>query len=58
MESVFAWPGLGLTAYEAMQRADVSLLMATVLLGSLFVLVLNLLADLARVWIDPRVQLD
>jgi peptide/nickel transport system permease protein len=58
VESVFAWPGLGLTAYEAMQRADVSLLMATVLLGSLFVLVLNLLADLARVWIDPRVQLD
>ena len=31
--------------------------MATVLLGSLFVLVLNLLADLARVWIDPRVRL-
>jgi ABC-type dipeptide/oligopeptide/nickel transport system permease component len=46
-----------LTAYEAMQRADISLLMATVLVGSLFVLVLNLLADLARVWIDPRVRL-
>jgi peptide/nickel transport system permease protein len=57
VESVFAWPGLGLTAYEAMQRADISLLMATVLVGSLFVLVLNLLADLARVWIDPRVRL-
>lgn len=57
VESVFAWPGLGLTAYEAMQQADISLLMATVLLGSLFVLVLNLLADLARIWIDPRVQL-
>lgn len=58
VESVFAWPGLGLTAYEAMQRADVSLLMATVLLGSLFVLLLNLLADLARVWIDPRVHVS
>jgi len=57
VESVFAWPGLGLTAYEAMQRADISLLMATVLVGSLFVLVLNLLADLARIWIDPRVRL-
>jgi peptide/nickel transport system permease protein len=56
VESVFAWPGLGLTAYEAMQGADISLLMATVLLGSLFVLVLNLLADLARLWIDPRVR--
>ena len=57
VESVFAWPGLGLTAYEAMQRADISLLMATVLVGSLFVLVLNLLADVARIWIDPRVRL-
>lgn len=57
VESVFAWPGLGLTAYEAMQGADISLLMATVLLGSLFVLTLNLLADLARLWIDPRVRL-
>lgn len=57
IESVFGWPGLGLTAYQAMQSADGALLMATVLCGSLFVLVLNLLADLARVWIDPRVRL-
>lgn len=57
IESVFGWPGLGLTAYEAMQEADIALLMATVLVGSLFVLVLNLLADLLRVWVDPRVRL-
>jgi len=57
VESVFAWPGLGLTAYEAMQGKDIALLMATVLFGSFFVLVLNLLADLLRVWVDPRVRL-
>jgi ABC-type dipeptide/oligopeptide/nickel transport system permease component len=57
IESVFGWPGLGLTAYEAMQSKDIALLMATVLFGSFFVLVLNLLADLLRVWIDPRVHL-
>jgi peptide/nickel transport system permease protein len=58
IETVFAWPGLGLTAYQAMQSADIPLLMATVLFGSFFVLVLNLLADLLRVWIDPRVRLS
>ena len=58
VESVFAWPGLGLTAYQAMRTADIPLLMATVLFGSSFVLVLNLLADVARAWIDPRVRLD
>jgi peptide/nickel transport system permease protein len=57
IESVFGWPGLGLTAYEAMQSKDIALLMATVLFGSFFVLVLNLLADVLRVWIDPRVHL-
>lgn len=57
VESVFSWPGLGLTAYEAMRTADAPLLMATVLVGSLFVLTLNLLVDIARAWIDPRVRL-
>jgi len=57
VESVFAWPGLGLTAYEAMRTADLPLMMATVLIGSLFVLTLNLLVDVARAWIDPRVRL-
>lgn len=58
IESVFAWPGLGQTAFLAMRSADTPLMMATVLFGSFFVLLLNLLADLARVLVDPRVRLD
>lgn len=58
IESVFAWPGLGLASYQAMQTGDTALLMGCVLVGSAFVLILNLLADLARVAIDPRVRLD
>jgi peptide/nickel transport system permease protein len=57
VESVFAWPGLGLAAYQSMQTSDTPLLMGCVLFGSLFVLLLNLLADLARVLVDPRVRL-
>lgn len=58
IESVFSFPGLGLAAYEAMETGDVPLLMGCVLIGSAFVLVLNLAADVARSRIDPRVRLD
>jgi len=57
IETVFSWPGLGLTAYQAMQRNDVPLLMGCVIVGSLFVLVLNTVADVARAFLDPRVRL-
>jgi peptide/nickel transport system permease protein len=57
VESVFGWPGLGQAAYLAIRNADLPLMMATVIVGSFFVLVLNLVADLARLWIDPRVRL-
>jgi peptide/nickel transport system permease protein len=57
VESVYAWPGLGLTSYQAMQTGDTPLLMACVIVGSAFVLILNLAADLARTVIDPRVRL-
>lgn len=58
VESVYSWPGLGLASYQAMQTGDTPLLMGCVLVGSAFVLVLNLAADLARTMIDPRVRLD
>ncbi len=57
IESVFGWPGIGQAAFLAMRNADIALLMATVLMGSFFVLTLNLLADLARCWVDPRVRI-
>lgn len=57
VESVFNWPGLGLTSYQAMQQNDVPLLMGCVVAGSVFILVLNLLADILRAKVDPRVTL-
>lgn len=57
VESVFGWPGLGLASYDAMGTGDIPMLMASVLTLSLFVLVLNLLADIARSIVDPRVRL-
>ncbi len=57
VESVFNWPGLGLASYQALQQKDIPLLMGCVIVGSLFILVLNLLADIARTRVDPRVTL-
>lgn len=57
IESVYNWPGIGLTSYQAMKQNDLPLLMGCVIAGSFFVLVLNLLADIARTKVDPRVQL-
>ncbi|MCY7301900.1 MAG: ABC transporter permease [Thermoleophilia bacterium] len=57
VETVYAWPGLGLTSYQAIETGDTPLLMACVIVGSAFVLILNLAADLVRTVIDPRVRL-
>ncbi len=55
-ESVFAWPGLGSLFTEALAKRDYSVLMAFLMCGSLAVMVLNLLADLAVRALDPRIR--
>jgi peptide/nickel transport system permease protein len=55
IESVFAIPGLGRLAFEAVQQRDVALLLGIVLVGTLVVIVVNLIVDLAYAWLDPRV---
>jgi peptide/nickel transport system permease protein len=58
VESVFSWPGIGLASYQAMRTADIPLLMGCVIVGSLFVLVMNALVDMSRLVIDPRTRRD
>lgn len=57
IESVYSWPGLGLASFQALRQNDIPLLMGCVIVGSLFILVLNLFADVARSRVDPRVSL-
>ncbi len=56
-EVVFAWPGMGRVAYEAILAKDVPVVLATTLLASVLVIVGNLLADLASTAADPRIRL-
>lgn len=55
IETVFAIPGLGRLAYEAVMQRDLSLLAGIILTGTLVVIAANLLADLAHARLDPRV---
>jgi ABC-type dipeptide/oligopeptide/nickel transport system permease component len=57
IETIFAWPGLGRLAIEAILVRDYPILLAFVTAVSILVLVSNLLADISYALIDPRVRL-
>ena len=56
IEKVFGWPGLGLLAAEAITRRDYFVVTATAIVGSVLVVVGNLIADLLQMALDPRVR--
>jgi len=56
VETVFAWPGLGLAAIQAIQREDILLLQAIVFVVALMVVIINLALDLLYKFIDPRIS--
>jgi peptide/nickel transport system permease protein len=56
VETVFNWPGLGLLAYESILRRDNQTLLGILFYSALFVVVGNLLTDLAYRLIDPRIR--
>lgn len=57
-ESVFNIPGLGRLSYNAIQRADVATIQATVLFLAFFVCISALIVDLLYALIDPRVKYE
>jgi len=57
VETVFAWPGLGLTAIQAIEREDLILLQAIVFTVAVIVVFINILMDLVYTLIDPRLKL-
>ena len=57
-ESVFGWPGMGRLAVDAAFTRDYPMVMGIVVLIAAFVIVVNLLTDLAYMLVDPRVRLQ
>lgn len=56
VEVVFAWPGLGLLVYDAVQARDYPLLQGAILLIAFIFLLINFLVDLLYAKVDPRIQ--
>lgn len=57
VESVYAWPGLGLLAFQALFARDLNLLMGIFFLSTCLVIVVNLAVDLVYTMLDPRIRL-
>ena len=58
VEKVFAWPGIGSFAVEALIQSDYAPVQGFVLAMALLYVALNLVIDLIYGLIDPRVRLD
>ena len=57
-ETVFALDGMGLYFITKLNAGDPYPVMAFLMVTAVFVVVFNLLADLAYGWLDPRVRLE
>jgi peptide/nickel transport system permease protein len=56
VEVVFNIPGIGRLAYEAITHSDFPIIQGTVLAAALFIIVANIVVDIAYAYLDPRVR--
>src|SRR4029450_1851183 len=55
-ETVFNIPGIGRFAYDSIVNSDLPAIQGTVLVGAVFIIVANLIVDIAYAFLDPRVR--
>ena len=58
VETIFGIPGLGRYFVTAAFNRDYFMVMGSVLFYALFVILLNLLADIVQVWLNPRLRFE
>ncbi|HUH61011.1 MAG TPA: ABC transporter permease [Candidimonas sp.] len=58
IETVFAWPGIGRLAFDALFQRDYNLLLAIFFVSAMIVVIINLLADFLYSLADPRIELQ
>jgi len=56
LEAIFAWPGLGQYALQAIERSDFAALQGFVIYASLLYVIAFLVVDLLYMFIDPRIR--
>ena len=55
-EYVFQYPGLGRLILEAVMKSDINLVMASLMMGTIMLILGNLLADILLMITDPRIR--
>ena len=56
IETVFAWPGVGVLAFQAVLARDFPVIQTVVLLFSVVFIMTNLLIDILYAYLDPRIR--
>jgi len=56
VETVFNIPGIGVENYKAILSSDFPVVQGTVLLASAFIILANIVVDIAYAYLDPRVR--
>jgi peptide/nickel transport system permease protein len=55
-EYIFAWPGLGREAVQAILAIDTPVIVGVVMIGALAIAAASLAVDLVYLWLDPRLR--
>ncbi len=58
IEQVFAWPGVGRIAVNAISSRDYPIVQASVLVISTAFVLMNLVVDVMYAWLDPRIRVS
>ncbi|MBI2871779.1 MAG: ABC transporter permease [Chloroflexi bacterium] len=58
VETVFAWPGIGLLAVQAITKSDYPVVQAIVLYTAVLVVAINLAVDVLYAYLDPRIRYE
>jgi ABC-type dipeptide/oligopeptide/nickel transport system permease component len=58
VETVFAWPGIGRLAVQAVYLRDFPMVQALALVVAALFLFINLMVDVIYAWVDPRIRLS
>lgn len=58
VETVFAWPGMGMLIVDSANFRDYPVVMGVTLVASLSIIVAVLITDIAYAYLDPRIRFD
>jgi peptide/nickel transport system permease protein len=56
VESIFAWPGMGRLAVQAVLGRDFPVVQGAAIMGAAVFIAVNLIVDLLYGWVDPRLR--